>query len=501
MYAQRLSRNARLPGNFPQLGRTSRRRNFTPRKFVIFTRKLPSMLPKTNPMVARSSITIQPAYSETAIDRLHVRSSVSLKKPTALYATLFLLVCSSTRAQVVVMKHQGGFGRAYLRDGIYAAWNPSNADDLLKPGAKVIFFGSSLACAGLTGAGPVAHRATLTRREAFIKTGLPLADADSDFLSPIADSKQCAENGQAQRPGSFVVSSLKNAGVGIGLYTSVGPDAEGRRPLLGPFDVLGQPGSGANVGIAGTFVDFRADWQNPKSLDLWNDASTPSGKAVTVLEIQTTQSLAMADLDVRVGEPDAKLRQVKQQLTVTFINRACRETRPQQNCQIQYLFTVAVVRSGVDDWSTTDWFKGGRIWIDPAQGNMPVIDGPIPMKGQEVWDAGKTAGLYGSDGDATAHGAFKIKMFRVSISFTQFQNAVRLATATYLGQRTASVSPGDVERFFGPEWNVGTKWTILSLQVGQEVYCPDPPSETRIGGSFRDISISRRTVVVQQPTG
>jgi hypothetical protein len=404
---------------------------------------------------------------------------------------------SSNGAQVVAIKHQFSVGGAQLRNGIYAAWNPSNSDDLLKPGPKVIFFGSSTACVGLTGAGPVARRAALASREARLKTGLPLDDADGDFLSPIADSKQCAESGDAQRSGSFVVSSPKNATVGIGLYTSVGSDAEGRRPLLGPFDVLGQSGSGANVGIAGTFVDFREDWQNPKLLNLWDNHLPLVGKEVTVLEIQTIQSLAIADLNFRADAPDAGLRQAKQQLTVTFINRACREAQPKQSCQIQYLFTVAVVRSGVNDWSTIDWFKRARVWIDPAQGNMPVIDGPIPTKGQDVWDSGQNVDLYESEGDATAHGTFKMKIFRMRISFTQFQNAVRLATATYLKRPVTSVSSGDVELFFGPEWNVGPNWTILSLQVGQEVYSPNPRSESRIGGSFRDITIDRRVVVAR----
>jgi hypothetical protein len=156
---------------------------------------------------------------------------------------------------------------------------------------------------------------------------------------------------------------------------------------------------------------------------------------------------------------------------------------------MQYLFTVGIVRSGVTDWSKVDWFQTARLWIDPAQDNMPVVDGPIGMKGQITKDATQAYALYISAGESSQHGPFKDKTFRIRLGFDQFQNALRLATATQMKATATMVSPDDIAQYFGPAWNDPSSWTLLSVEVGQEIYDGNPDSEAHIGGSFRDITI------------
>ena len=94
-----------------------------------------------------------------------------------------------------------------------------------------------------------------------------------------------------------------------------------------------------------------------------------------------------------------------------------------------------------------------------------------------------------SRGDETAHTSFKGKVFRVQLGFNQFQNAVRLATAAQLKKPAEAVTTDDVHQLFGPRFNDPGSWTLLDVEVGQEIYNAKPDSEAHIGGSFEDISI------------
>jgi hypothetical protein len=279
---------------------------------------------------------------------------------------------------------------------------------------------------------------------------------------------------------------------GIGLFTTTGLDASGRHPLVGQFNSEGQSGSGANAGITGTFVTFRTNWEQPTTVPLWSKIGLASNPSSAVMAIQTTQTMATASVAPTDDNSATIVSQVKQQLTVTFINGACREVllKSGESCQIQYLFTLGIERSGVKDWNKVDWFQVARLLIDPAQGNMPVIDAPVGQKGEITLDTTRNFELFISGGEPTGHTTFKNRRFDISLNFHQFENALRIAVAGRLKMVPTLVTPDDIRRFFGPRWDDMLSWALLSVEVGQEVYNSSSDLEAHIGGSFSEIAIS-----------
>ncbi len=176
---------------------------------------------------------------------------------------------------------------------------------------------------------------------------------------------------------------------------------------------------------------------------------------------------------------------------MTLINPACFHalSKSGKACQVQYLFNLAIVRSGVTDWSKVDWFNTASLQIDPAQGGMPYINGPVGANGQATRDATRKYDLYTSAGEESAHGAFSDRAFRVRISFGQFENTICLATAKVVKRSPDAVSPDDIAQNFGPAWNDPTAWKLLSAEVGQEIYNENPDSEAHIGGNVEEIGI------------
>jgi hypothetical protein len=408
------------------------------------------------------------------------------------FACIATFLSASSIAQEFAFHHQGGLSVDETKVGFFTAWNPKGPGDLLAPGVKIDFFGAASTCDEQMDNGPVSNSSHYSDRAIAEDTGLRVYPGiENDAWTPSSDPKHCSLEGKSQRSGSFVVRGTPDEHGAIGLYTTVGPDENGRMPLVGNFDSKGQIGNGSNAGVSGTFVTFRFDWGKPAAPSLWPTTASKDAQAAAAIELLTTQTLATASLGNSSNNPGAPVKQVKQQLTVTLINPACFRAlaKSGKRCQVQYLFNLAVVRSGVTDWSKVDWFNTASVQIDPAQGNMPYINGPVGVKGQVTRDATLKYDLYTSAGDESAHGTFMDRTFRVRLSLGQFENTLRLATAKVVGKTSDAVSPDDIAQLFGSAWNDPAAWKLLSAEVGQEIYNASPDSESHIGGNFREIGI------------
>jgi hypothetical protein len=415
---------------------------------------------------------------------------ISLRRFTP--ACILLLTCTSGFAQEFAFHHQGGLSADETQSGFFAAWNPKASGDLLAPGVKIDFFGSASACDDQVGNGPVSNSSHHSGRTIAEDTGLRLYPGiENELWTPSPDPKHCSLGGKNQREGSFVVRGTRGEHGAIGIYTTVGPDRNGRLPLVDNFNSKGQSGSGSNVGISGTFVTFRFDWGQPGAPSLWPIIRSKDAQAAAVMELQTIQTVTTASLGKTSSSPGAPVKQVKQQLTVTLINPACFRAlaKSGKTCQVQYVLNLAIVRSGVTDWSKVDWFNAASLQIDPAQGGMPYINGPVGANGQVMRDATRKYDLYTSAGEESAHGTFSDRIFRVRLSFGQFENTIRLATAKIVNKSPETVSPDDIALNFGPASNDPAAWKLLSAEVGQEIYSENPDSEAHIGGSVKEIGI------------
>jgi hypothetical protein len=357
---------------------------------------------------------------------------------------------------------------------LFAAWNPTGASDVLEPGMKIMFFGHAAGCGALD-AGPVVHGNDNIFALAGSRAGLAPAVAGTQRWVPAGDTPTCAAASLQDGP-SMVQIDARDAGGSIGLYTDGGAQADGTAPFLAPWGAAGQDGAGANANILGSFVAFRQDWTASDPIQPWLADS-----AARIVSTQAVGATATGD----AARPSEYV-QVKQQVSVTFLNVACAKTMlsPATPCQIQYLVNTAVERTGVSDWSQVGWFNAGNVWFDPGQGGIPVVSGPIKDAGLSTYDAESGLELFRSEGNPTQHAAFSDMSFDVRIPFADLQNAARVVAGRKLGVGPADVTAAQMAAQWGAAWNEPGQWVLLSSEVGQEVYNPYPARQAFIGGSF-----------------
>lgn len=358
---------------------------------------------------------------------------------------------------------------------LFAAWNPGNPQTVLRPGMKVLFFGTATGCPRGT-EGPLASvdDAALARVAAL--TGMAADAATPDLRwTPSARVAGCADSVQGRTGASTVFVNAADNG-GVGLYTTSGVQDDGNASFMGPFDSGGQNGAGTNAGITGTFVNFRQPLGQADPVQPW----TGGAKA----RLYSTQNMAAFN----VGAGSGETVQVKQQIVATFLNRSCLSELKSSGmpCQVQYLANTGIARSGVSDWSTVSWFREGGLWFDPAQGGIPIIDGPIKPAGSDTLDESTGLSLFSSQGAATQHGTFRALTFDVTISFTQLTHVMRMTTARMLGSGTtpAAVSEAQLAAHWGSGWNDRSQWVLLTADVGQEVYNPGARRRVEVAGGF-----------------
>lgn len=362
---------------------------------------------------------------------------------------------------------------------LFAAWNPNDPNTALKPGIKVMFFGAAQGCATDT-QGPLLSIPKARLSELASLTGLS-ASAVPDPLTwtPSGNAEGCDGSTRSRSGGSSVFINADDQRGAVAMLTTSGPQADGVVPFLGPFDAKGQNGAGANAFIAGSFVNFRHPWWKPDPLQPW----LTNG----VARLQSIQSIG----GLRVPAASSVTVQAKQQMMATFLNTTCARELGSQGkaCQIQYLFNTGIQRTGVSDWSTVDWFNKPGIWFDPAQGNIPVVDGPVPVSGQSAVEPSMGVALYSSQGSSTQHKAFAGRVFDVAISFEQLQHVLRYTTAKAVSSPVASVSESQLQREWGSAWNQPSAWVLLSADIGQEVYNPDAGLRVEIAGGFTSMYV------------
>jgi len=357
---------------------------------------------------------------------------------------------------------------------LFAAWDPNNPLTALKPGMKVMFFGTAQACP-LGVEGPLTAVSDARLAVVATLTGLGAsATTAATRWEPSGNAAGCDDAARDHGGASAVFLNPSAAGGAVGMLTTSGVQADGASPFLGPFGPSGQSGSGANIGIAGTFVGFRQALNAADPVQPW------SGGAVARLRsVQTVGNVSAA------AGPDETV-QAKQQMMATYLNTACMKELHSSGkpCQVQYLMNTAIVRSGVTDWGQVPWFQNGGLVFDAAQGGIPVIDGPLKVNGTVTLDQATGLSLFTSQGTPTQHAPFAALPFDATISFGQLLNALRMTAAKANQTAIGNVTDGQIAALWGSGWNDRSKWVLLSSEIGQEVYNPRDVQKVEIAGGF-----------------
>jgi hypothetical protein len=382
---------------------------------------------------------------------------------------------------------------AVKRREVFPAWNPDNRSGVLSPGFKVMFFGEGAGCRRNTANGPVTSIGNPYFDQALEMSGIPLAtDAAGQRWTPSADIRECAEVSDRPVGDSFVHLNTDGSSAAIGLVTVAGdPLADAGRSFFRPFGAPGRNGRGVNRHIESTFVNFRFDWRREDVIRPW---LAEEGVALeTAVELRTVQSVAAFNVGAMAVQSGDLPVQAKQQLMMTVMNRYCfREMRSASRlCQVQYLFNLALYRSGVADWDAIPWAKSAGVFLDPAQGGMPVVHGLLDAgdTGESVSRTPAGLPLYFSLGAASQHDSFFDREFIVRITFEQFTDALFEIAAKTFKKAAADLSHDDVRALYGSRWDDPSQWVLLSLHVGQEVYNPGEDGDGFIGGNVRELSV------------
>ena len=351
-----------------------------------------------------------------------------------------LLVDAST--DLTSLARLNSFGGPLL-----AAWNPKRAN-AVGPGMHILMFGTPIASCPPHSQGPMSSfsDAVLT------SVGYPgrASAVPADMRFEPAPMTTCSSAAAANRGPEIVFSD----GSQMWLYTaSLGNPSD----LLLLFSPAGQNGHGANAHIVTSSVSYRLP--NPGStIRPW--ALNGRARLATLAQVER----------IRAQNATA-LTQTKQELAVYFINTACTISNPTRLCQIYYQFAQVLAQSNVSHWAPISANQDPNFFLDPAQNNLPIVDvALIPQAGQTVTSRSGLP-LFTSRGQPTQHAAFTPMQFDVEIDFSQFENAIHVASALALGQSVGTdAACAQCVQVFGISWNDPRSWVLLQLALHQEIY-------------------------------
>jgi hypothetical protein len=357
---------------------------------------------------------------------------------------------------------------------IYAVWNPRDRAPLFAPGMKVMFFGVAPACDGGGRDGRTAHPADARWVErAASLTGVTPGAPDLRW-TPSGDSPGCPASARGAVGQPFVEM---NPSTGIGLYTEAGPPASDGPAFFGVFGEGGQNGRGANRGIDGTFVGFRFETQGDRAIRPFD-----AGGADPAIRIQAR--LGVASVLARGGSAKEPV-QADQHVAITLLNDACKPAAGHL-CQFKYLFHTALYRDGVDDWSRVPWFQDANLFIDNAQGGVPVVQGPVGASGQVTNGRTVKLPMYRSMGSPTLHQPFADADFDIQVRFSQLRNALQMITT---GKGAGAAGDAAISAAFGDRWQDPSSWILVDINLGQEISNHTPDRRAFIGGSVRRLAV------------
>jgi hypothetical protein len=346
---------------------------------------------------------------------------------------------------------------------VQAAWNPSLN---MTTGWHVGFWGATDPAAGCNYVtdGPVTNSVYW---DLVADTGISLGDPNEHF-SPISNTSLCVnQNWLGFSHIHFKQVADTNGPAGVGIYTNSGPKpTDNSLAFFQPYYNGDQYGNNEYITSVSVGHVCDASMGCPQGEVFYPFSAGGSDFDKLRVAIITDQGL------VQFYMANPSQEQIRQQVSFNFYN-------PVSNAQIQYEIQTAI--QGV--YSSTSTSNVG-VAIDGSQGNMVYVGGVIGSAGQVSTSNGYP--LWTSWGASTQQAAWAGQQtFQIEISFNQFLNGLKLATATKLGTDPSNITSNDIASIFGQNYTDPNTWTIISDSFSQEVYNPNWASQRAyVGGNM-----------------
>lgn len=330
-----------------------------------------------------------------------------------------------------------------LSDNIYAKWNPQIGN--FNSGIKLMMFGTPNSLCPSNKEGELLPFNDNILSELNIN---PLNVANELRFEP---QSTCGIDSSNLHGANYTFLDGKN----IWLKTQSSNESS---VLLKTFNDSGQDGTGVNKNIIGNFISFRFPFLN------YNEAVKPFSKNNTA-RISLSTNIKVLNTGNSIG-----ITQPKEQIMATIANPDCYEKKLSL-CQINILINVAIARTNVTNWSNETWSLKSKVWLDSAQGNLPIWESFLPYNGESFYfnETNKIALI--SRGSETVHNPEENKVFNAEISFESFKTAIRIASSKILKKNLSTNTECiDCKAVFGEYWDNVNYWVLLDASVGQEVY-------------------------------
>lgn len=362
------------------------------------------------------------------------------------------------------------FGSANWRlpDGFYG-----NA----APGLYFAFYGKAdpvAGCATDAAGGPLPVFNNIYWANLYLDTGISSGGTGTEF-SPYSNHPECA---QKDRLG-FTHAHYKNFSdansvKGLGLYSYTGPT-----PVDGSLSFFQVD----NLKVQGNFAQFI-------NCSLYNTpcsaphvprpfSGTSSDHNLLRVALVSYQGL------VKFSMESPSTQQVRQQIVVNFESLTKAKDTDEGYPGIQYLLSTAIAGLHADNEPAVNF--------DPAMGGMPYIGGRLGTAGQTATALNDEVNypLWTSWGESTKSSTWSgQKRFQAEISFTQFQNALKLAAAAYWKIPASQVTDSHIASRFGPQFKQPLNWVVSAQSVTHEVYNADWETKRAVvGGNVTELKV------------
>lgn len=380
--------------------------------------------------------------------------------------------------------------RAFIYDGVVSEpyvvkQNPSIP---AARGWNFTFWGvgndAGCAGAGWLNDGPIKEASSLF--DFLGDTGISQGALGNNF-TPSSNSPNCADKtkyGQSHAHFKNVSDAISPAG--IGLFTASGPLIWKQDELAyfqppGPqFPMPYVQGQFLGYSCASSCMNGLSD---PKNVFPFSGSTNDFDKLTLVFN--SSQTLRWLYLE------NPNVQQTRQQMQFDVASLS-------NGASIQFLFANA--------WRGTYAhadLNTASVWMDPVQGNLSAVDGPLGENGQTtnyIDSFGNSYPLWASWGSPTLYDSTwsGIRTYQAEITFNQFLVSLRLATADYLRSvspsgaavNPASVTDAQIAARYGADFKNPMNWVLTGVAVAHESYNPLwQTSSVVTGGGFTTLKV------------